>query len=57
LEVVESVPLVGLSQKGFDLLGKVMGIQYQPLNLKTAQGLKNPGQQRAVEQREERLGF
>ena len=56
LEVVESVPLIGLSQKGFDLFGKVMGIQYKALNLKTGQGIKNPGQQRAVEQREERLG-
>ena len=57
LEVVESVPLSGLGQKGFDLFGKVMGIQYQPLDLKTGQEIKNPGQQRAVEKRKERLGF
>jgi hypothetical protein len=56
LEVVESVPLIGLSQKGFDLFWKVMGIQYKALDLKTGQGIKNPGQQRAVEQREEGLG-
>jgi hypothetical protein len=54
-QVFESTPMIGLAQKGFDLVGKMMGIQYQPLNRKMGQVFKNPGQQRTVEQREERL--